>query len=146
MRRYWNYSLIIKYLLSSVAGAGIDALAFYIFKKIAFLSFLAIPTTYVAAIAARIISSLVNFYLNANVVFEEKASGKAMVRYYILAACQIVVSATLVYIVERILFISAPSLSTLVKVIIDTVLFFFSFRIQHKWVFNNKDKNGEENV
>ena len=51
------YALIIKYLLSSVAGAGIDALAFYIFKKIAFLSFLAIPTTYVAAIGARITRS-----------------------------------------------------------------------------------------
>ena len=32
--------------------------------------------------------------------------------------------------------VTAPWLSTLIKAAVDTVLFFLSFRIQHKWVFN----------
>jgi len=135
------YSLILKYLLSSAAASIIDAGAFF-FIKLLFGAVMAVgpvPVTFIAAFFARVISSLVNFFINAKVVFGGKADKKAMARYYILAAAQICVSALLVYLTEQVLSIVSPALSTLVKIIVDTILFFFSFRIQHKWVFNDEE-------
>ncbi len=132
------YALILKYLLSSVGSALIDEGAFFVFKHFSFLSFIPIPLTFTAAILARVVSSLFNFFVNAKVVFNEKAGAGAFVRYYILAAVQITVSAAAVFLIEKVLHIESALLSTLIKAVVDTVLFFISFRIQHKWVFNNK--------
>ncbi len=134
------YALIIKYLLSSVASAIIDEGAFFLFKHLTFLACLPLPLTFTAAILARIVSSLANFAINAKVVFGEKPSVSSLVKYYILAAVQISLSAVIVFGIEKLLHIEAPILSTLVKAVVDTVLFFFSFRIQHKWVYNQKGK------
>lgn len=131
------YALILKYLLSAVGSAVLDELAFFIFKNMVFLvSIIPIPLTFTAAILARVVSSLFNFFVNAKVVFGEKAGAKSFVKYYILAAVQISISAAVVFLMERVLHIESPALSTLIKAVVDTVLFFFSFRIQHKWVFN----------
>lgn len=140
------YTLIIKYLLSSTMASVIDALAFYCFKRFAFLAFLPIPLTFTTAFLARVVSSLINFWMNANLVFQENAGKRALIKYYSLAVLQITVSAVLVFLVEHVLRITSPALSTLVKAIIDTILFFFSFRIQHKWVFANDRKGGGEPV
>lgn len=129
------YALILKYLLSSLAGAAIDEIVFYIIKKFRLLAFLPIPLTFSAAIAARIVSSLVNYWMNAKHVFKGKLGVKTLLRYYLLAVAQIAASAVLVFALEHLLRIHAPGLSTLVKTIVDTILFFVSFRIQHKWVF-----------
>ena len=132
------YGLILKYLFSSASAAIIDTVVFYILKRWAILSFLPMPLTYSATIGARIISSLVNYGINAKHVFKEVATTKTFVKYYILAVVQLLVSATLVFVVEHVLQITSPFLATVAKAVIDTILFFFSFRIQHKWVFNNK--------
>ncbi len=138
------YALILKYLLSSVGSAVLDELAFFIFKHFVFLCVIPIPLTFTAAILARVVSSLFNFFVNAKVVFNEKAGKKAFVRYYILAAVQITVSAAAVFLMEKVLHIESPALSTLIKAVVDTILFFFSFRIQHKWVFNDGKAKGKE--
>lgn len=138
------YALILKYLLSSVGAAVVDELAFFLFKHFTFLCVIPIPLTFTAAILARVVSSLLNFFINAKVVFDEKAGKKAFVRYYILAAAQITISAAAVFLLEKVLKITSPALSTLVKAVVDTILFFFSFRIQHKWVFNDRKTKGEE--
>lgn len=134
------YALILKYIFSSGIATVIDELLFYLLKRWAFLEFLPIPLTFTATICARIVSSLVNFGINAKQVFKEDATGTALIRYYILAVVQLTASATLVFAVEHICHISSPLLSTVAKAVIDTILFFFSFRIQHKWVFNNKSR------
>ncbi len=132
------YALILKYLLSSMAAAVIDELAFFLFKSMDILAvLLPIPLTFTAAILARVISSLVNYFLNAKVVFEGKTTRTSLVRYYILAVGMIAVSSGLVFLLENLLSISSPALSTLIKIVIDTLLFFLSFRIQHRWVFHD---------
>ena len=131
------YALILKYLLSSVGSAVLDELAFFLFKNMGFLAnIIPIPLTFTAAILARVVSSLFNFFVNAKVVFGEKAGTKSFVKYYVLAAVQISISAAVVFLMEKVLHIESPAISTLIKAVVDTVLFFFSFRIQHKWVFN----------
>lgn len=138
------YGLIFKYLFSSVAAAVVDETAFYLFKKFAFLNFLPVPLTFTAALLARVISSLFNFWMNATQVFKDKVSKRTLTRYYALAVVQITLSAVLVFSVEKLLHIESPALSTLVKTVIDTLLFFVSFRIQHKWVFNSESQEKEE--
>lgn len=134
------YSLILKYLFSSVGAAIVDEGAFFLFKKLfgsvsLLLGFL--PTTFLAAFLARVISSLINYLVNAKVVFDGQTTRRTLLRYYILAAAQILVSAAVVFLFEHLLSVSSALLSTLIKIVVDTVLFFFSFRIQHIWVFND---------
>ena len=135
------YALILKYLLSSVGSAVLDELAFFLFKNMGFLAnIIPIPLTFTAAILARVVSSLFNFFVNAKVVFGEKAGAKSFIKYYVLAAVQISISAATVFLIEKVLHIESPVISTLIKAVVDTVLFFFSFRIQHKWVFNEENR------
>ncbi len=134
------YSLIIKYLLSSIGSAVIDAAAYFFLKLLLppiTVSFL--PSTFPASFIARVISSLFNYFVNAKAVFKDETNGKTLLRYYVLAAVQICISALSVFLLEYVLKIRSASVSTLIKVAVDTVLFFFSFRIQHKWVFGGNE-------
>ena len=134
------YSLILKYLLSSVVSALTDELAYFLFRKTAILGIIPLPITYTSAAAARIISSLVNYFVNSRVVFGEKPRASTLVRYYALAVVQLAVSASLVFGSEHIFGVTSAWLSTLLKTVIDTLLFFISFRIQHRWVFNVRNE------
>lgn len=134
------YGLILKYLCSSTAASVVDVLMYYLIKRADITFGIALPSTFGAAFVARVVSSLLNYLINAKVVFKDVANVKTLVKYYLLAAVQIGVSAGMVFLLEHVLCITTPGLSTILKVIIDTVLFFFSFRIQHKWVFNEKEK------
>ena len=134
------YSLILKYLLSSVASALTDELAYFLFRKTAIFAIIPLPITYTSAAAARIISSLINYFVNSRVVFGEKPRAGTLVRYYALAVVQLAVSASLVFGSEHIFGVTSAWLSTLLKTVIDTILFFISFRIQHRWVFNVRNE------
>ena len=135
------YALILKYLMSSIASALTDELSYLILKHTALLAFIPFPLTYTSAAAARIISSLVNYMINSRVVFGENPNTGTLIRYYVLAVTQLALSATLVYGTEYLLSISSAWLSTLIKTIVDTLLFFVSFRLQYKWVFAVRNKN-----
>ena len=135
------YGLILKYLFSSAAASVVDALAFFILKILLPPGIGLIPATFPAAFLARAISSLVNYFINAKVVFGDQTNRCSLVRYYFLVLVQISLSAAAVFLLEHLLVIEAAWLSTLLKMIVDTVLFFFSFRIQHKWVFNQGRAN-----
>ncbi len=134
------YALILKYLFSSIAAAVVDEGAFFLFKSVFGVLFFSIPVTFVAAFLARAISSIVNYFINAKVVFEGNVSKKTLVRYYCLVVVQIFVSAIIVNGLEQALHVESPALATLIKTVVDTLLFLVSFRIQHKWVFNNEEK------
>jgi len=135
------YGLILKYLCSSVGAFVVDVLMYYLMKRADLTLGLGLPSTFGAAFIARIISSLLNYVINAKVVFKDVANVKTLVKYYGLAAMQITVSAGVVFLMEQVLCVTTPGLSTVLKIVVDTVLFFFSFRIQHKWVFNEKERD-----
>ena len=138
------YALILKYLCSSLGACVVDELAFFLLKSLGALSLLPIPATFTAAFLARVISSLLNFFINAKVVFGGQANARTMARYYVLAACQITVSACLVFLAEHVFAITSPALATLAKIVVDTLLFFVSFRIQHRWVFRRGGPDSEK--
>ena len=66
--------------------------------------------------------------------------GKALGRYYLLAVPLMLCSAAAVSLIDSLLGVTAPGLSTLVKVCVDTVLFLASYLLQKKWVFAKKEK------
>ena len=138
------YGVIIKYIASSLASTLVDVTLFTVlnllFGKLGFSNELRII---LAEAIARLVSSFVNFSLNRKVVFKSKDKyGSTLVKYYALCICQLAASTGLVYLFSTVIFrLNDGSLfDTLIKVVVDTFLFFLSFRIQQTWVFVPKKK------
>lgn len=128
------YAVFLKYLLSALASFLLDIAAF---SLLVFVLKGAVPVHYifVSTILARLISSMFNYVVNKNLVFKgDKGRGTA-VKYYALALLQMIASGLLV----TYIYAAIPAVGeTLVKVLVDTGLFFASFYIQKKWVFANQ--------
>ena len=130
------YSLIFKsfllYICSSLASFVIDIgffqLFIQIFKKLGVIDGRILGAT----IIARVISSLFNYSVNKKVVFKNGSGKVSLLRYYILCVCQMLVSAGLVTIGYWALQIP----ESIIKIVVDTVLFVVSYQIQQRWVFN----------
>jgi len=130
------YKLFIKYILASLSSFVIDLLLFIIFVKIfPEINIWVITEIVIATILARVISSIYNFIINAKVVFR-KRDKTSLIKYFILAVTQMLVSAFVVSALFRMLHIS----STVIKLVVDTVIFVVNFIIQRDWVFKT---NGE---
>ena len=93
----------------------------------------------IAGVLARIISAACNFLINKKVVFGAKGnSAKSAVRYLILALCQLGASLGLVALFTILFKADSDWVKTLIKIIVDTCLFFLSFKIQRNWVFKTE--------
>ena len=141
------YKLILKhffrYTLSSILSAVVDTAAYAILTKVLSGIVKAFALTAVAGVGARVISSLLNFFLNKKLVFQTNVStGKAMLRYYALALPQMAAQVLLTQGVYSLLNIadSATGLRTLIYAVVMTALYFASYVIQQRWVFA-PDKN-----
>lgn len=129
------YSLIIKFFLSSIFSACIDIGIFALITKLLSKSLSRRRYIFIATFVARLISSLVNYTLNKNAVFKTDGKIKAtMLKYYTLCVTQMLTSFGLVYLISTLLGISGLVV-TVVKIVVDTVLYFVSFQIQREWVF-----------
>lgn len=128
------YSVFAKFLLSAILGFVVDIVVYTVlyevFRRIAGFGW----GDVFAAVIARIISSLVNFFVNKNTVFKRQTNDAGlgfMVRYYSLCVVQLSCSALLVRLLKMILPIYTP----VVKIIVDSVLAVISFQVQREWVF-----------
>lgn len=129
------YGMFLRFIVASLSSAVIDlglfALFTLLFKKACPMYYIVIST-----VLARVISSLYNFFVNRQGVFKSEAGlGKTLIRYYVLAVCQMALSALGV----SWLFAMIGGNETLVKIVVDTILFMISFQIQREWVFKKKD-------
>ena len=136
-----KYLTIMKYGLSAGASAIIDLLLFYL--ALYAFEWLGPGTTdnsewivVAATVFARVLSSLFNYSVNRNVVFQS-ASRNSFVKYYILCIVQMMASAGLVAFFTS-LFPTGKFGKLVIKLMVDTCLFFLSFCIQREWVFKNK--------
>lgn len=130
------YSVFLKYILSSLSSAVLDIALFAI--SVRFLSSI-LPKSYilVSTIFARLISTLFNYKINSNKVFNKKNLKKgSFYRYITLATVQMFASAALVLFISQ-FFKWNP---TLTKVFVDGILFFISFVIQRELVFVTEDE------
>lgn len=134
------YRFIFAYFLSAGISFITDISFFYIILKL-LGALLGNWAEAVATVGARLISSVINFTLNRKTVFDNRQPiRKTVFKYITLAICQMLASAGLVSLIS-ILLASQPFGSTLIKILVDCFLFFFSFRLQRCWVFKeNKDE------
>ena len=88
-----------------------------------------------STVIARVVSAMVNFLINKNLVFHQKHSGgQTIVKYFALSCGIMLASAAGTWLLSR-----AGMSSTVAKVITDTLLYFVSFRLQQRWVFGKED-------
>ncbi len=136
------YAVILKYILSSISASLIDLAVFTIINLVLPSNMEAWLRIFIATVAARIISSLINYTVNRKKVFNSKTNIKSsLVKYYILCVCQAGLSYGLVYLITSAVGIHQSFLQTIYKMIVDTVLFFLCFTLQREWVFKNNNQN-----
>lgn len=130
------YSVFLKFILSSLSSFVVDIL---LFTLLAALLRGVLPGYHIviATVGARIVSSLFNFVINKNSVFKNTApSVSTLVKYIVLCVVQVSLSAGLVWTIFHFLGWN----ETLIKIIVDCLLFLFSFQLQREWVFKRKKK------
>ncbi len=129
------YGVILKFLFSSGLSALIDYGVFTLLVCLLSENTDRAVRLLIATVAARVISSACNYIMNRKAVFRSQAAvNRSVVRYYILCICQTGVSYGLVLLFTGLLGLQG-FLESLIKIAVDVTLFFISFRIQKKWVF-----------
>ncbi len=87
---------------------------------------------------ARLVSSVINFIMNKNLVFKMKGkAGKPALKYAILCIAIITISNAGVWALGKI-----GMADWLAKILMDTMLYFLSYRFQERWVFKGETSNG----
>lgn len=126
------YAIFLKYLLSSLASFAVDVGAYALF--IHFLSRINLRSIMFASLLARLLSALFNYYVNRKLVFSQ-SSRNSFLQYAGLVVVQILLSAFLVY-AAHLLFHAGDTV--LVKVLVDSLLFFLSYFVQKKYIFREE--------
>lgn len=128
------YLNILKFSLSSFVSAIVDNSIFTLLIQIAFgATSLGILE---ATIISRVMSGGVNYLLNKHWVFQNKdREGKAALQYAILFISQMLLSWFFVSSLS-----SLPIHLTLLKIFVDTGLFFGSYFIQKNFIFGERRK------
>jgi len=148
VRDSWRiYKLILKHfveytlsgVISWIIDSGLFALLSWLLRDVLGGFLLSAVTVG----AARVVSSLINFYMNKRLVFHSHVStGKALVRYYSLAVPTLLMQLGLTYGIYTLFSIGADriALRTVIHSIVMVVLFISSFMLQQRWVFTQKGK------
>jgi dolichol-phosphate mannosyltransferase len=144
------YKLILahffRYTVSSVISAVVDTVSYSLLTGILGTIAKGFALTAFAGVGARVISSLLNFFMNQKLVFKTNVdTKKAMLRYYCLALPQMGAQVLLTQGVYALFGIpdSANFLRTLIYAVVMTALYFVSYVIQQRWVFAPQKSNEE---
>lgn len=127
MKKIINYETIA-YIFSSGIAFATDISIFSLLVNLLNCSIV------LSAILARIISSLLNYLLNRNLVFKkdnQKFDKKSFIEYYSLVIIQLSISTILTLIFNNIIKINV----TFIKIIIDVIIFIANYLIQKFFIF-----------
>ncbi|NLI92529.1 MAG: hypothetical protein GX434_10095 [Peptococcaceae bacterium] len=135
LKIYLNiFKYSFKYSLSSLVSAITDLLLFTLLVSLLFGTGSA--GILAAIVTARLMSGNVNFLINKYWVFQSKnRNGEEVLKYLALFCCQMMLSWVFVASLS-----SLPVPITLVKILVDTSLFFIGYQIQKKFIFNTKSR------
>lgn len=144
------YKLILahffRYTVNSIVCAAVDTGLFTLFTALLKKALEGFALTAAAGVGARVISSLLNFFLNKKLVFRSNAdTGKTMLRYYCLAVPQMLLQILLTD-GAYVLFHVKPTgvLHTLIYVVVMILLYIIGYMIQQRWVFAPQKQNEPE--
>lgn len=125
------YLRFAKFAISSLSSAAIDLAAFVLLARFLFP---ANRQAFWAVLTARLISGSYNYLVNRHLVFA-KTGQHAVLKYIGLAIVQAGLAAALTGMLVM-LFSASLNLETVIKVLVDLVLFVFSYQVQKRWIFN----------
>ena len=128
LKKIINKSYVfVKYFFSAGISFIIDQLLFnilmFIFKINAFIIG--------CKLFARAISSLINYFLNAKVVFKNR-SKNAIIKYYVLVIIQAFVSSISIYVLKNMF--SSIHVS-IISIVVDCVIFVVNYFVQKELIF-----------
>lgn len=125
---YLIYRPLLLFLLSSLSSALVDVLSFLLLATL----FGNQPTMLLfATIGSRLLSGLFNFQLNRKYVFKDRQKmHQSFWKYGLLFSCQLVFSWLGVMVLSNLL-----QSILICKLLVDSTLFFISFSIQKRFVF-----------
>lgn len=127
MLKMKNIPIFIKCTISSIISAIIDLFAFHILD-------ITTNNIILATITARIISTAINFTINKIWCFKsKKRAEKEILLFTILFICKMAISAFSVKLIASIM--TEKISHTVIKIFVDSILFFISYIVQKKWIF-----------
>ena len=133
-----NIRSFLRFSASSVVSFLVDYGLFTLLNAVLLRGMSDGAREYVATYGARVVSAAVNFLLNRNLVFRDRADPlRSGVRYAALAVVQAALSAGLVALLHRLTGTSSL-METVIKIPVDVGLFLASYQIQKKWVFKSE--------
>ena len=124
------------FMFSSLSSSLVDLLLFALFAHFLKASN---PDHYaaIATVVARIFSAVYNYTINYKLVFKSKENVlRASIKYAALAVGQMCVSAGLL---DGLVHLIPVVPAVVLKLVVDTVLFFISYKIQQRFVFRGKE-------
>lgn len=121
-----------KFVSVSLGSFIIDIILYTILFNYVFNTLNASKAIFFATLIARIVSSLFNFVMNKNKVFNSKEKmSLTMFKYYLLAGCQMLAS----WLFVSLIFSKLSINTSVIKLFVDFLLFLLSFQFQRRWVF-----------
>lgn len=124
--------IFLKFIISSLSSSVLDLILFHLFCGV-FKDIYTAAYITIATVIARIISATYNYTINYAFVFHSKEKkSTSLTKYALLAITQMFLSAALVTLGAHIIPVSHE---VIIKIIVDTVLFFISYYIQRTLVF-----------
>ncbi len=144
------YKLILahffKFTASSLISSVLDEGLFLLLGALLHDSLDGLALNAVSIVSARILSSIVNFYMNMKLVFKSSEKpGKAFFKYFALVVPQLIAQLLLTHGITVLFGITEEQtlLRGIVYAIVMTLLFFASFTIQQRWVFKEKKEKSK---
>ncbi len=136
MFRFLTTGSGFRYVVSAVCSWVVDNGLYLLLMTLLGARLAAAAASTVSQISARVLSSLFNFTMNDRFVFRNGENHwKAFLKYYCLCIPQTLISVVCLTSLIAALEIGHPVLATLVKIVIELILFVISYFIQKKWVF-----------
>ena len=137
------FSHFIRCALSSVVSGVVDEGLYMLLSHLLSTVLSGFLLTAIPGAIARIVSSLLNFFINKKLVFESKGStGKAMLRYFMLAVPLAIAQLGLTHGTVSLLHVGSDQtlLRGVIYAVVMAFLFIISYIIQQRWVFAEKKK------
>lgn len=134
------FKKFIFYSITSLGASVLDVILFGIFTSVTFRGN---PMAIIyGTICARVISASVNYLLTKHFVFQFKSDSaqettRSAGAFFLLSAMQCICSALVVSAMKLLLGGNVVG----IKVLVDTTLFFVSYKIQHKYIFKDDKKS-----
>lgn len=126
---------ILRYSGLTIIAGLIDVSVFFLLNSVILSAFSSPLRILLSTVIARITSSICNYLMNRNIMFPNSNKPENSVfRYYVLFVFLIAASFISVYTISLFWRIN----ESVIKLIVDILLGFFSYQVQLRWVFSNK--------